>query len=126
MPIKNKKLRAEYHKKYNLLWYSKNKEKKLIQVRIGKKRRKEFSQSKIIDLLKASKCKDCSIKDIAVFEFDHVRGKKSYCIGDMLSGAFLWDTIEKEIKKCDIVCANCHRRRTFKRTKCYRNMITNY
>lgn len=47
-------------------------------------------------------------------DFDHVRGDKISNISDMM-GCFGWDAIEQEIAKCDIVCANCHRERTWKR-----------
>jgi len=46
-------------------------------------------------------------------DFDHIRGKKKFQIGLQFGNAF--KTLEKEIAKCDIVCANCHRVRTYKR-----------
>lgn len=52
-------------------------------------------------------------------EFDHVRGTKVDSISRIVSGGCklkLW----KELPKCDLVCANCHRIRTVNRRKCAR------
>lgn len=56
-------------------------------------------------------CLDCSTKDFQVLEFDHVRGVKQRNISQMMRN-YKWDSILLEIAKCDVVCANCHRRRT--------------
>jgi hypothetical protein len=56
-------------------------------------------------------CKDCGEKDPIVLEFDHkVPELKEYNISNMMG--YSWDKIKTEIDKCDVVCANCHRRRT--------------
>jgi hypothetical protein len=57
-------------------------------------------------------CIDCGEPDIAVLEFDHVRGEKRANISTMVQNIVRWDTIRSEIEKCDVRCANCHRRRT--------------
>jgi hypothetical protein len=49
-------------------------------------------------------------------DFDHVRGSKSGLISEMVAGGRPWSVIEDEIAKCDLVCSNCHRYRTFART----------
>lgn len=65
----------------------------------------------IIDLLKKSKCIDCGNADWRVLEFDHLnRATKKFNIAG--STEFSIETIKKEIDKCEIVCANCHRIRT--------------
>jgi hypothetical protein len=33
----------------------------------------------------------------------------------MIHDGFSWAAIKKEISKCEVVCANCHRIRTHKR-----------
>jgi len=58
-------------------------------------------------------CVDCGEADVVVLEFDHLRDKSfniSRGIRDMS-----WETVLDEIEKCDVVCGNCHRRRTAKR-----------
>jgi len=63
-------------------------------------------------LLAEQRCVDCGVKDPVVFEFDHVRGKKVSSIGELMHKAVPWQTIAHEMAKCEIRCANCHRRRT--------------
>jgi hypothetical protein len=50
-----------------------------------------------------------------VMDFDHVRGKKKYLISSLAAQNVGVKTFLEEIAKCDIVCANCHRIRTFKK-----------
>ncbi len=66
-------------------------------------------------------CVDCNQKDIRVLEFDHVSGQKSGEISDLLRQGYSWLTIEAEIAKCEIRCANCHRIKTFTCYKSWRN-----
>jgi len=57
-------------------------------------------------------CVDCGESDPVVLHFDHVRGKKFRTVGVLVARPASVKTIEKEIAKCDVVCANCHMRRT--------------
>jgi hypothetical protein len=58
-------------------------------------------------------CVDCGEKDIIVLDFDHRdRANKVFAIGRMIGGRL--DRLIQEIEKCDVRCANCHRRRTAK------------
>ncbi len=60
-------------------------------------------------------CVDCGNTDPRVFEFDHVRGEKEFDIATAFAKAYSMERITKEISKCDLVCANCHRIRTYER-----------
>jgi len=64
---------------------------------------------------KAVPCADCgNAYPYWVMDFDHVRGDKSFNIaGGVLTGRA---RLESEVAKCDVVCANCHRRRTWQRS----------
>jgi hypothetical protein len=54
---------------------------------------------------------DCGEDDIRVLEFDHVVDK--ICdIARLVHEGASPEVIEMEIEWCDVVCANCHRRRT--------------
>jgi hypothetical protein len=77
----------------------------------ARKASKEFIQ----DYLKSHPCVDCGESDSIVLDFDHVRGEKEYDVSRLVNqGARLWKII-KEIEKCEVRCANCHRRITHKR-----------
>ena len=58
-------------------------------------------------------CLDCGEDDPVVLEFDHV-GEKEFSIGHALK-SYKWQRILDEIERCEVVCANCHRRRTARR-----------
>lgn len=69
--------------------------------------------SKIINPFKERPCADCHIQYMPyVMDFDHKNPKeKLFNISKPLKGNV--KIIIEEIKKCDVVCANCHRIRTY-------------
>lgn len=68
----------------------------------------------IFQYLQNHYCVDCGESDPIVLDFDHVRGTKTTSISNMIRSAYSTETIEEEIKKCEVRCANCHRRQTAK------------
>ena len=70
---------------------------------------------RIFDYLMQHPCVDCGEADPLVLEFDHVRGEKKRNLADLVQRYGRWETIKTEIDKCDVRCANCHRRATAKR-----------
>lgn len=73
-------------------------------------RNKEY----VIEYLKSNPCVDCGEIDIMVLEFDHREPllKRGSRISNFYGSSL--ETLKKEIAKCDVVCANCHARRTAK------------
>ncbi len=59
-------------------------------------------------------CIDCGETDLMVLDFDHVRGKKTADVSQMVGKGRSLEAISNEICKCEIRCANCHRRKTWK------------
>jgi hypothetical protein len=58
-------------------------------------------------------CVDCGENDIRVLEFDHRDpGQKHGGISRMVADRCGVDKIKAEVEKCDVRCANCHRRRS--------------
>lgn len=83
----------------------------LAKVRTREKELMEFIRS-----FKQHPCSDCGAQyHFAVMEFDHCRGKKTFALSQPGRRSKL--AILEELKKCDLVCANCHRMRTTKRSK---------
>lgn len=76
------------------------------------KRQKE-ARLFILEKLKLG-CSVCPEKDPIVLEFDHISGKKKYNLSKMVSDGMSITKIENELEKCQILCANCHRRKTAK------------
>jgi hypothetical protein len=63
-----------------------------------------------------SACADCGVSyPPYVLDFDHLKDK-SFGISRALQLGLELDKIKQEVKKCEIVCANCHRIRTYNRS----------
>lgn len=84
--------------------------KNLENVRRVKQERKLFIRS-----FKASNpCTDClNYLPWFCMEFDHVVGVKKFMLGAVKTESI--ESILDEIEKCQLVCANCHKSRTFRR-----------
>ena len=76
----------------------------------------------LLEFFSEHHCVDCGESDPVVLEFDHLRDK-SFATGAKLA-QFAWQTILDEIKKCEVVCANCHRRRTAQRCGALRALLS--
>lgn len=76
--------------------------------------RREIKQELVLSILQQSTgCVDCGEKDPICLEFDHRDPlTKEFNIGEGYNKSE--KDILQEISKCDIVCANCHRKRTAK------------
>jgi hypothetical protein len=99
--------KKEYDREYYNKTSDKRKSYKKKNNKVIRKRNLEY----IRNFLKDKSCIDCDESDIIVLEFDH-RENKEYNISEM--AYYSLEKIKKEIEKCDIRCANCHRRKTFK------------
>lgn len=71
----------------------------------------------VTDYLQTHPCIDCGETDIIVLEFDHVRGVKRKNISNLIMQTYSLQTLMEEIQKCEVRCANCHRRVTHNRRK---------
>lgn len=118
-------------KEYHREWYSENRDAVLSRMKhyrsdptdhvrklaflVARRRRWEY--------LSTHACVDCGESDPVVLEFDHRADKKASIMALMRRHA-RWDVIMEEIAKCDVRCANCHRRRTAKARMYYRELST--
>ena len=67
----------------------------------------------IMEYLSAHPCVDCGETDPIILEFDHVRGKKLGNVSVIATKGSMKNLVA-EIAKCEIRCANCHRRKTLR------------
>lgn len=90
----------------------------------NKKKYLERNRKKIRDLLdfinkyRNKPCLDCKkTYPIYIMDFDHREGthKIKEVTKMVWSQRFSKEKILKEIEKCDVVCSNCHRTRTYER-----------
>lgn len=96
------------------VWYEQNKDSHIKSVSSNTKARSLTNRKQLWKYLDDKACVDCGETDPVVLDFDHVRGKKRHNVSLMAHAGYAWDTILKEIAKCDIRCSNCHRKRTTK------------
>jgi hypothetical protein len=64
-------------------------------------------------------CADCGYAEHPhALDFDHLPGtEKLLSLGSGDATSAPWDKVLEEIEKCQVVCANCHRIRTYERRK---------
>jgi hypothetical protein len=108
-----KKICKDCHSLYRKKHYLQNKEKYIAKAKSWNKKQKEILANYLFEVLSNSACVDCNEKDVVVLDFDHLNDKQ-LCLAEMYQNSYSLDAIKKEIKKCVIRCANCHRRKTAK------------
>ena len=108
-------------KQSNISWYEQNKDDRRETNR--KNQRKVVSDNRqfVFEYLSSHACVDCGNSNPLVLEFDHVRGQKRKAVSMMMS--YSRKTLEAEMAKCEIRCANCHRIRTAKVHGWYSDLI---
>lgn len=103
-----------YNSEVRKQWYANKKQNKEWVEKIREQANKR--KRKIVEFLNKYKlekgCKDCGYKKYPVaLDFDHTDGTKEFNVCNAKS---IRQAME-EIKKCEVVCSNCHRVRTVKR-----------
>jgi hypothetical protein len=103
MPFKDPEKRRAYRRK----WYQNNKKSERAHI----KRRKLEIKSWFKELKSGLYCMKCKENHPATLEFHHKDvNKKEKTIGLMIRDGFSIERISLEIKKCMVLCANCHRK----------------
>ena len=100
-------------KEYNRKHYLANKELYIRRAEESNRKTRLERTKKLLAYLDQHPCLDCGEADPIVLEFDHLRDKE-FNIATALT-CRRWETVLAEIAKCEVVCANCHRRRTARR-----------
>ena len=77
-------------------------------------------RQRLYEYLTQHSCVDCRQSDPIVLDFDHVRGTKKTEVVRLVMQGYSWGTIEAEIAKCEVRCANCHRRKTARERNTWR------
>lgn len=95
---------------YKQRHYEANKDRYIANAKARTQRVLEERMRYVIEYLRNHPCVDCGEDDVLVLEFDH-RQDKSFSVSYGIR-THNWDVVLAEIEKCDVRCANCHRRRT--------------
>ena len=87
-------------------------------------RRKRERLRAIVRALKSRPCADCGgVFPFYVMDFDHRDGEEKTAQVAMLVNAMNLTRLLTEIEKCELVCANCHRIRTYEREQRFSGMV---
>lgn len=94
--------------------YERNKEKVKARVRARNiEERKRIKE--LVQMAKAVPCADCKTSyPFYVMDFDHL-GNKKFDLAKAMYQSF--NRVKEEIEKCEVVCSNCHRKRTHQRAR---------
>lgn len=83
----------------------------------GERQRKKRDEGRgyVQSILKFSRCRECGLADFRVLDFHHdealmeLHGPKVRGISEMVSKGVDIGLIRAEIRKCVVLCSNCHR-----------------
>lgn len=80
---------------------------------VNARAKRRLLQQKLYQYLLEHPCVDCGEADPVVLDFDHQEPlEKFLTINELRIRCYSWRKILDEIAKCEVRCANCHRRRT--------------
>jgi hypothetical protein len=98
---------------YQREWYEKNKDRHKANVAEIRRERVKRHQE-IVRTAKDVPCADCGERyPPYVMDFDHREGEQKVGVIAQLVSTATTAGLLGEIAKCDVVCANCHRERTY-------------
>jgi hypothetical protein len=112
MAYKNKEQEREFQRKH----YQDNKELYKSRAQASRITLRKRNSEYVRQLKECTPCKDCKgFFHYSQMDFDHIRNDKTVNIARISNSSISLKRIKAEISKCELVCANCHRLRTWKR-----------
>lgn len=101
-------------KEHRALWHQRNKERRLAAIKVRRSKKRQY----VHDLKENVACLDCGIEyPPHIYDFDHLpQFEKSFPLSSTGMRDKSLDQIIAEVAKCELVCANCHRHRTYMRS----------
>lgn len=101
------------HREYMRGHYQRNRTYYVAKARARQRRVIEETRRFLLEYLQEHPCIDCGTTDPLVLEFDHRDpSEKASSVAVLARSGYPLSRVIREIAKCDVRCANCHRRRT--------------
>lgn len=100
-------------------YYEQNQDAQKKRVKLVNKISRRKVREYIWNYLLTHPCASCGETDPVVLEFDHVGAKKD-CVSTMIRNRVSISKIELEIQNCQVLCANCHKKKTAKDQNWYK------
>ena len=115
---------SEHRKTYYKEHYQKYHKQYLERAKVRRELIRSQFRKRLTDYLADKACEVCGENDMRVLEFDHIAPKdKLFTISQAVKLGYSWQDVEKEIKKCRILCSNCHRKHTSTQFNWYKSII---
>ena len=112
------------HAKYRHEHYVRNRDRYIRQEVARIRGYRDENRLLIREYLRAHPCVDCGESDIVVLDFDHRDPAAKTHNVILLAMHKPWTRVLLEIAKCDVRCANCHRRKTANERGHYRALAS--
>jgi len=107
MPYKDKEKQKLKNREYQRLHYQRKKD----YYKLKAAERQQKIREWLFDLKSTLKCNRCSEDDFVCLDFHHIDPKeKEIGISEAIRQGWAKDRILKEVDKCEVLCANCHRK----------------
>ena len=90
----------------------------MVQKKIDRQEARQY----VWNYLAQHPCVICGEPDPVVLEFDHINGKQE-SISRLITNAVSIERLQQEIDRCQVLCSNCHARKTAKERGWFRNGI---
>jgi len=87
-----------------------------------KRKARRASRIKALQYVAEKGCCECGERDPRVLEFDHIEPREKHdCVSKLLTDGYSWgaEKLREEIRKCRVICANCHRKHTIAQQEHY-------
>jgi len=104
----------ESRRMYTLWHYNNNKEAYKARSKAHTAKTRAEIRAYLLSFLRAHPCVDCGEADPVVLDFDHTGDQpKLFSIAVAVRSGYSLTNVKREMDKCDVRCANCHRRITY-------------
>ena len=107
-------------KNFQKEWYRNNRERTKAKSIFNNTKNRNRNLQYVLNYFMEHPCAVCGETDLRVLEFDHIKPGKIKSVAKLMSGSLL--IIINEIKKCQVLCANCHRKKTSDDFKWYKSV----
>lgn len=90
------------------------------KTRAERKKQVQAKKQRVFTYLSQTECVGCGESDPLVLEFDHIHADKRTDISKLIQSACSWEQLQLELDKCQVLCSNCHKRKTHREANSYR------
>ncbi|HEX6035472.1 MAG TPA: hypothetical protein VFY83_13605 [Anaerolineales bacterium] len=101
-------------------WYQRNKDYQKANARKHSTEYRDALREYLHKYLRSHPCEQCGESDPVVLEFHHV-GEKDMTISEMITRITSVERLKEELKKTQVLCANCQRKVTAKERGWFRS-----